>query len=72
MGASRVFDDGWLAAKAGADVIVVDGAGRWNRGVSRVTPGTRRIPTLAAVCKAGAALEDIGLYGKVQPASSAS
>jgi glutamate synthase domain-containing protein 2 len=66
MGASRVFDDVKLAAKAGADVIVVDGM----EGGTGASPGILQehtgIPTLAAVCEARAALEDIGLYGDVQ------
>ena len=66
MGASRVFDDVRLAAKAGADVIVVDGM-EGGTGASRSF--FRNIPAsppwrLSA--RPGAALEDIGLYGKVQ------
>jgi glutamate synthase domain-containing protein 2 len=66
MGATRVFDDVKLAAKAGADVIVIDGM----EGGTAASPETSQehtgIPTLAAVCEARAALEDIGLYGQVQ------
>jgi glutamate synthase domain-containing protein 2 len=66
MGATRVFDDVKLAAKAGADVIVIDGM----EGGTAASPETSQehtgIPTLAAVCEARAALEDIGLYGEVQ------
>jgi len=66
MGASRVFDDVKLAAKAGADVIVVDGM----EGGTGASPGIFQdhtgLPTLAAVCEARRALEDIGLYGEVQ------
>ncbi len=66
LGATRVFDDVKLAAKAGADVIVVDGM----EGGTAASPETSQehtgIPTLAAVCEARAALEDIGLYGEVQ------
>jgi glutamate synthase domain-containing protein 2 len=66
MGATRTFDDVKLAAKAGADVIVIDGM----EGGTAASPETSQehtgIPTLAAVCEARAALEDIGLYGQVQ------
>jgi methylamine---glutamate N-methyltransferase subunit C len=66
MGATRVFDDVKLAAKAGADVVVIDGM----EGGTAASPETSQehtgIPTLAAVCEARAALEDIGLYGEVQ------
>jgi glutamate synthase domain-containing protein 2 len=66
IGASRVYDDVKLAAKAGTDVVVVDGM----EGGTGASPGIFQehtgIPTLAAVCEARAALEDSGLYGKVQ------
>lgn len=66
MGASRVFDDVKLAAKAGADVIVVDGM----EGGTAASPGILQehtgVPTLAAVCEARRALEDIGVYSEVQ------
>ncbi len=66
MGASRVFDDVRLAAKAGADVIVVDGMEGGTGASPELLQEHTGIPTLAAVCEARAALEDIGLYGKVQ------
>src|SRR6476660_7921611 len=66
MGASRVFDDVRLAAKAGADVIVVDGMEGGTAASPELLQEHTGIPTLAAVCEARAALEDIGLYGKVQ------
>src|SRR5277367_2365865 len=66
LGASRVYDDVKLAAKAGADVIVVDGM----EGGTGASPGIFQdhtgMPTLAAVCEALAALEECGLYGEVQ------
>ena len=66
MGATRVFEDVKLAAKVGADVVVIDGM----EGGTAASPETSQehtgIPTLAAVCEARAALEDIGLYGEVQ------
>jgi glutamate synthase domain-containing protein 2 len=66
MGASRAFDDVKLAAKAGADVIVVDGMEGGTGASPAILQEHTGIPTLAAVCEARAALEDIGLYGEVQ------
>ncbi|HEV3122531.1 MAG TPA: FMN-binding glutamate synthase family protein [Isosphaeraceae bacterium] len=66
MGATRVFDDVRLAAKAGADVVVVDGMEGGTAASPELLQEHTGIPTLAAVCEARAALEDIGLYGKVQ------
>jgi glutamate synthase domain-containing protein 2 len=66
MGASRVFDDVKLAAKAGADVIVVDGMEGGTGASPSIFQEHTGIPTLGAVCEARAALEDCGLYGEVQ------
>jgi methylamine---glutamate N-methyltransferase subunit C len=66
MGASRVFDDVKLAAKAGADVIVVDGMEGGTGASPAILQEHTGIPTLAAVCEARRALEDIGVYGEVQ------
>ncbi|QDV34670.1 Glutamate synthase [NADPH] large chain [Tautonia plasticadhaerens] len=66
MGASRVFDDVRLAAKAGADVVVVDGMEGGTAASPELLQEHTGIPTLAAVCEARAALEDIGLFGEVQ------
>ena len=66
MGASRVFDDVRLAAKAGADVVVVDGMEGGTAASPEIMQEHTGIPTLAAVCEARAALEDLGLYGEVQ------
>jgi len=66
MGASRVYDDVKLAAKAGADVIVVDGMEGGTGASPSIFQEHTGIPTLAAVCEARAALEDSGLYGEVQ------
>jgi glutamate synthase domain-containing protein 2 len=66
MGAARVFDDVRLAAKAGADVVVVDGMEGGTGASPELLQEHTGIPTLAAVCEARAALEDIGMYGKVQ------
>jgi glutamate synthase domain-containing protein 2 len=66
MGASRVYDDVKLAAKANADVIVVDGMEGGTGASPAIFQEHTGIPTLAAVCEARAALEDSGLYGEVQ------
>jgi glutamate synthase domain-containing protein 2 len=66
MGASRVYDDVKLAAKAGADVIVVDGMEGGTGASPSIFQEHTGIPTLAAVCEARAALEDMSLYGEVQ------
>lgn len=66
MGATRVYDDVKLAAKAGADVIVVDGMEGGTGASPELLLEHTGIPTLAAVCEARAALEDIALYGEVQ------
>src|ERR1700681_3453342 len=66
MGASRVYDDVKLAAKAGADVIVVDGMEGGTGASPAIFQEHTGLPTLAAVCEARTALEDIGLYGEVQ------
>ena len=66
MGATRVFDDVRLAAKAGADVVVIDGMEGGTGASAAICQDHTGIPTLAAVAEARAALEDIGLYGEVQ------
>jgi glutamate synthase domain-containing protein 2 len=66
MGASRVYDDVKLAAKAGADVVVVDGMEGGTGASPDILLDHTGIPTLAAVCEARAALEDVKLYGEVQ------
>jgi glutamate synthase domain-containing protein 2 len=66
LGASRVYDDVKLAAKAGADVIVIDGMEGGTGASPELLQEHTGIPTLAAVCEARAALEELGLYGVVQ------
>jgi glutamate synthase domain-containing protein 2 len=66
MGASRVYDDVKLAAKAGADVVVVDGMEGGTGASPDLLLDHTGVPTLAAVCEARAALEDMRLYGEVQ------
>lgn len=66
MGATRVYDDVKLAAKAGADVIVVDGMEGGTGASPELLQEHTGIPTLAAVCEGRRALEEMGLYGEVQ------
>src|ERR671935_614772 len=66
MGATRVFDDVRLAWKAGADVVVLDGMEGGTGASPDLLLEHTGIPTLAAVCEARAALEDVGAYGKMQ------
>lgn len=66
IGASRVYDDVKLAAKAGADIIAVDGMEGGTGASPDILMDHTGIPTLAAVCEAREALEDMKLYGEVQ------
>jgi glutamate synthase domain-containing protein 2 len=65
LGASRVYDDVKLAAKCGADVVVIDGMEGGTGASPDLLQEHTGIPTLAAVCEARAALEELGLYGEV-------
>lgn len=65
LGAARVFDDVRLAAKAGADAVVVDGMEGGTGASAEICQEHTGIPTMAAVCEARAALEDIGMFGEV-------
>src|SRR6266508_529275 len=66
LGASRVYDDVKLAAKAGAAVVVIDGMEGGTGASPDLLQEHTGIPTLAAVCEARAALEEMKLYGVVQ------
>src|SRR3984893_967711 len=66
MGATRVFDDVRLAWKAGADVVVIDGMEGGTGASPDLLLEHTGITTLAAVCEARAALEDVGGYGQMQ------
>jgi glutamate synthase domain-containing protein 2 len=61
-----VFDDVKLAVKAGADVVVIDGMEGGTGASPELLQDHTGIPTLAAVCEARAALEDVKAYGEVQ------
>jgi glutamate synthase domain-containing protein 2 len=65
LGASRVYDDVKLAAKCGADVVVIDGMEGGTGASPDLLQEHTGIPTLAAVCEARAALEEMGLFGVV-------
>jgi methylamine---glutamate N-methyltransferase subunit C len=65
LGASRVYDDVKLAAKCGADVVVIDGMEGGTGASPDLLQEHTGIPTLAAVCEARAALEELGLSGVV-------
>lgn len=66
IGATRTFDDVKLAAKCGADVIVVDGMEGGTAASPEILQDHTGIPTLAAIVEARRGLEDVGLYGQVQ------
>jgi len=66
IGAARVFEDVKLAAKAGADVVVIDGMEGGTAASPDVLLDHTGIPTLAAICEAVRGLDDIGMLGKVQ------
>ena len=60
IGATRTFDDVKLAAKCGADVIVVDGMEGGTAASPEILQDHTGIPTLAAIVEARRGLEDIG------------
>ena len=66
LGAGRVTDDVKLAAKVGADVIVVDGSEAGTGASPEIQLDHTGIPTLPALVEARRALEEIGLEDEVQ------
>jgi glutamate synthase domain-containing protein 2 len=66
VGASRPYYDTALAVKAGADVVVIDGMQGGTAATQDVFIENVGIPTLAAIRPAVRALEDLGMYRKVQ------
>lgn len=66
VGASRPYYDTALAAKAGADVVVVDGMQGGTAATQEVFIENVGIPTLACIHQAVEALRDLGLHRKVQ------
>ena len=65
LGACRVDDDVKLAAKAGADAIVVDSMVAGTGASGEVLIDHSGIPTIPAIVMAREALREMGLYGKV-------
>jgi methylamine---glutamate N-methyltransferase subunit C len=70
MGATRVREDVKIAAKSGADVIVVDGMEGATGASPELLLDQTGIPTIAAIASAREALEDLGLYGEVNLVAS--
>ena len=66
VGASRPYYDTALAVKSGADVVVIDGMQGGTAATQDVFIENVGIPTLAAIRPAVKALQDMGLYRKVQ------
>ncbi len=66
VGASRPYFDTALAAKAGADVVVLDGMQGGTAATQDVFIEHVGLPTLAAIRPAVRALQDLGLHRKVQ------
>ncbi|KQT47748.1 glutamate synthase [Methylobacterium sp. Leaf456] len=66
VGASRPYYDTALAAKAGADVVVLDGMQGGTAATQDVFIEHVGLPTLAAIRPAVQALRDLGLHRKVQ------
>ena len=65
LGACRVSDDVKLAAKAGADAIVIDSMLAGTGASAEVLLDHSGIPTVPAIVMAREALRELGLYGKV-------
>lgn len=66
LGACRVKDDVKLAVKAGADAVLVDGMEGGTGASPDILLDHTGLPTLAAVCEASAALEEMGVADEVQ------
>ena len=65
LGACRVADDVKLAAKAGADSIVIDSMVAGTGASAEILLDHSGIPTVPAIVQAREALRELGLYGKV-------
>ena len=65
LGACRVADDVKLAAKAGADAIVIDSMLAGTGASAEVLLDHSGIPTVPAIVQAREALRELGLYGEV-------
>ena len=65
LGACRVADDVKLAAKAGADAIVIDSMVAGTGASAEVLLDHSGVPTVPAIVMAREALRELGLYGEV-------
>ncbi|MCP8307736.1 MAG: alpha-hydroxy-acid oxidizing protein [archaeon] len=63
--AGRVFDDVKIAAKAGADIVVVDGKQAGTGAAPEIVLEQAGMPTLPALVEANKALKEIGLRDEV-------
>lgn len=68
--ACRVKDDVKLAAKAGADIIVIDGMQAGTGASAEVLLNHTAIPTMPAIVQAREALQELGLVGQVSLVAS--
>lgn len=66
LGAGRVYNDVKLAAKAGADAIVIDGMEGGTAASPEIQLDHTGIPTVAAVVEAAEALQEIGMKDQVK------
>lgn len=66
IGAGRVYDDVKLAAKVGAEAVVIDGMEGGTAASPEIQLDHTGIPTLAAVVEAAEALYDIGMKDEVK------
>lgn len=66
VGAGRVYDDTKLAAKAGADAIVIDGMEGGTAASPEIQLDHTGIPTVAAVVEAAEALHEIGMKDEIK------
>ena len=70
LGACRVSDDVKLAAKAGADIIVIDSMVAGTGASGEALLDHSGIPTVPAIVMAREALREMGLYGEVSLVAS--
>lgn len=66
LGPSRPYQDTYIAAKAGADAISIDGFAGGTGASPEVVTQNAGIPTIACIRQASRALEDLGMKGRVK------
>lgn len=66
VGASRIYDDVRLAARAGVDAIVFDGMEGGTAASPKIQLDHAGIPTVAAIAEASEALRDLGMKEEVK------